>query len=91
MNIAVITIELVLPGSGSLQDKRNVMRSVFDKFKKLNVSFAETGDYSINSHSQLTVACVGSNSVAVERVIEYVRNICYDSGADTAVFEVEWM
>ncbi|MFA6076232.1 MAG: DUF503 domain-containing protein [Negativicutes bacterium] len=91
MYLAVVNIELVMPGNCTLSDKRNIVRSNIDKLKKLNLSVAEVGNQNLSRYAELAIACVGCEKASVERVIENVRSICDSCAADTATFDVEWL
>ena len=41
MIVALLSLELFLPGSGSLKEKRMVLRRVKDRLKAFNVAVAE--------------------------------------------------
>jgi len=91
MYLAVVNIEFVLPGNCTLLDKRNIVRSIIDKLKKLNVSVAETGDQNLSRYAELTIACVGYAKITVEHTIDCLQKICDNCPADTATFEIDWL
>ena len=73
MVAAVMVVEIRIPGSGSLKDKRQVIRSLKAVLRnKFNVSVAETGHQDLLQRAELGVAAVGSDRVFLEREMENV-------------------
>ena len=78
MHIGVCTIELRLPGNGSLKGKRRVIKSVVTRIgREFNVSIAEVDAQDVWQRAVLGVACVsGSASYAhglLERVVQWIE------------------
>jgi uncharacterized protein YlxP (DUF503 family) len=79
MHIGVCTIELRLPGNGSLKGKRSVIKSMVTRIgREFNVSIAEVDAQDAWQRAVLGVACVsGSASYAhglLERVVQWIEN-----------------
>ncbi len=71
MTVGVCTIELFLPASRSLKDKRRVLKSLRDRIKhKFNVAFAEVSENDLWQKSILGVACVGNQKNHVNEVLD---------------------
>lgn len=73
MIIGLLTITLSVPGSDSLKDKRQVVKSLLDIVRgKFNVSAAEIDH--LNSHTQagLAFVCVSNDKVFVNQVLDKV-------------------
>jgi uncharacterized protein YlxP (DUF503 family) len=78
MHIALCTIELRLPGNGSLKGKRSVIKSIVTRIgREYNVSIAEVDAQDLWQQAVLGVACVSSsNSYAhrqLERVVQWIE------------------
>jgi uncharacterized protein YlxP (DUF503 family) len=79
MHIGVCTIELQLPGNGSLKGKRSVLKSIITRVsREFNVSIAEVDDQDVWQRAVLAVACVSpSTSYAhgqLERVVQWIES-----------------
>lgn len=78
MHIGVCTIELRLPGNGSLKGKRSVVKSITTRVsREFNVSIAEVEAQDTWQRAVLGVSCV-SNSAEyahrqLERVVEWIE------------------
>ncbi len=63
MVVGVCTIELQVPGSSSLKDKRSVIKSVISRVRRAhNVSIAEVGHLDSWQLATLEVACVSNDA-----------------------------
>lgn len=77
--VGLLTIELQVPASGSLKDKRQVTRSLVQRIRQeYNVSVAEVDHLDSWQLATLAVTCV-SNDVSVvqqlmQRVVEFVES-----------------
>ena len=61
MIVALLSIELYMPMSGSLKDKRMVLRRVKDRLKPFNVSVAEVAHQELWQRAGLGVVTVASS------------------------------
>lgn len=78
MHIGVCTIELRLPGNGSLKGKRKIIKSMVTRIgREYNVSIAEVEAQDIWQRAVLGVACVSSSSSyahgLLERVVQWIE------------------
>ena len=78
MNVGVCRIELELPGSRSLKDKRRAVRSIVDKVRsRFNVAIAEVGRNDSWQAATLGVACVSNDAAhaneMLSRVVRFVE------------------
>jgi uncharacterized protein YlxP (DUF503 family) len=94
MHIGLCTIELQLPGNGSLKGKRSVIKSIVTRVsREFNVSIAEVDAQDIWQRAVLGVACVSaSGSYAhgqLERVVQWIE----DNRPDTVLlaYEIEML
>jgi uncharacterized protein YlxP (DUF503 family) len=61
MVVALLSIELYLPMSGSLKDKRMVLRRVKDRMKPFNVAVAEVAHQELWQRAGLAMVTVASS------------------------------
>ena len=79
MHIGVCTIDLRLPGNGSLKGKRSVIKSIVTRVgREFNVSIAEVEAQDLWQRAVLGVACVSSSASyahgQLERVVQWIEN-----------------
>ena len=75
MVVGVCTIDLHLPGTGSLKDKRQILLSLKGRIKKAyNVSIAEVDGNDLWQRAVLGVACVANEGRYVNQVLDGVLN-----------------
>jgi uncharacterized protein YlxP (DUF503 family) len=78
MIIAVLTVDMYLPGSTSLKDKRAILRRLKDRLaNKFNISIAEVDYQDKWQRAQLGVAQVGNDYKFLEKnmnqILKYRR------------------
>lgn len=75
MIVGVCTIELFIPGSLSLKDKRQVLHSLKDRLRgKFNLSVAEVDGQDLWQKAVLGMACVANESGYVDQVLDQALN-----------------
>ncbi|MGH2735008.1 MAG: DUF503 domain-containing protein [Actinomycetota bacterium] len=85
MFVAVGRFELFIPASGSLKDKRAVVRSVTQTVaKKFNVSIAEVDHQDLWQRAALGVSCVSDSISHCRRVLQEVEKSIGRSALDGA-------
>lgn len=67
MVIAVLSVELFIPYSQSLKDKRMVLRRIKDRLQKFNVAVAEVDHQDVWQRARLGVVAISTASDHVER------------------------
>lgn len=72
MVIGLLTLELYVPGAGSLKDKRMVLRRIKDRLKKFNVAVSEIDHQDLWQRAALAVVTVSSNQVHADRELAAV-------------------
>ena len=61
MIIGACTVELHIPGNGSLKGKRRVLKSVIARLgREFNVSVAEVGNHDLWQRATLGIVCVST-------------------------------
>jgi len=73
MVIGVCTIELHLPGNGSLKGKRSVLKSMVSRLRReFNVAVAEVDLHDAWQSAVLGVVCVSNQQSHAHRLLEQV-------------------
>jgi len=72
MVIALLSLELYLPMSQSLKDKRMVLRRLKDRLAAFNVSVAEVAHQELWQRAGLAVVTVGSADEIAEKTLSSV-------------------
>jgi uncharacterized protein YlxP (DUF503 family) len=73
MTIALLSLELYMPTSGSLKDKRMVLRRLKDRLGAMNVSVAEVAHQDVWQRAGLAVVTVASADQVAEQTLASVR------------------
>lgn len=84
MVVGVCTLELEIPASHSLKDKRRVVKSLTVRIRReFNVSVAEVDSLDAWQHAVLSIVCVSSDAGyaqgLLEKVIDNVERIRMDA------------
>ncbi len=74
MTVALLSLELFLPMSQSLKDKRMVLRRLKDRLAKFNVSVAEVEYQDVWQRAGLAVAVVTTSDDRAEQTLSSVMN-----------------
>jgi uncharacterized protein YlxP (DUF503 family) len=69
MTVALLSVELFLPMSQSLKDKRVVLRRLKDRLGALNVSVAEVAHQDLWQRAGLGIATVASSDGVAEETL----------------------
>jgi uncharacterized protein YlxP (DUF503 family) len=76
MVVGICTVELLIPESQSLKDKRQVLHSMKDRLRgKFNLSIAEVDGQDLWQKAVLGMACVANDGGHVEQVLEQALNV----------------
>ena len=67
MVVGLLTVELHVPGSRSLKDKRMVPRRVKDRLNRFNVAVSEVDHQDLWQRAALAVVTVSTNQAHAER------------------------
>lgn len=94
MVVGVSTVRLHLPNSGSLKNKRGVLKSLMARIRdEFNVSIAEVGDNDLWQSAVLGVAAVANDASYAQgmlnRVAEWIEEHRLD--VDLVDFEIEML
>ena len=73
MHLGLLTIELYIPTSLSLKDKRGITKSIKDRIrKKFNVAVAEVGFQDKWQRSELAFVALSTNRALVDETLQKV-------------------
>ncbi len=73
MVIGICTLHLIISGSQSLKDKRQVVKSLLDRMReRFNVSAAEVDELDSWQRATLGFACVSKDQSFVDQVLQKV-------------------
>lgn len=86
--LALLRVDLQIPASQSLKDRRQVVRSILEQGRRRwNVSVADLGPQGSWDQAQLVFAAIGSSLREVEERIQQI--VAYlEKREDTADFEI---
>ncbi|MDH4185561.1 MAG: DUF503 domain-containing protein [Nitrospira sp.] len=74
--VGLCTVELFIPGSQSLKDKRQVLLSLKDRLReKFNLSIAEVDGQDLWQKAVLGLACVANEGRYVNQVCDQALNV----------------
>src|SRR5262249_44202401 len=74
MVVALLTVELHVPGSQSLKDKRMVLRRIKDRLKKFNVAVSEVEHHDLWQRAGLAVVTVSTEERHADRELAAVAD-----------------
>ena len=90
MNAGILRFTLRLPESGSLKDKRQVVRSLSQRIRnKFQVSVAEVGDNDLWQIATIGVACVANDRRHCDEVLAEIIAFVRESRLDAEMLDVE--
>jgi uncharacterized protein YlxP (DUF503 family) len=72
MNIGLLTLDIFLPDSHSLKDKRIVLRRLKDRLRKFNVSIAECDHQDLWQRSTMGIVSISSDHGILEKTLNAV-------------------
>ena len=72
MVVGLLSIELHLPGSRSLKDKRMVLRGIKDRLRKFNVAVAEVDHHDLWQRAALGVVTISTTNAHADQELASV-------------------
>lgn len=76
MVIGVLSVELIIPASASLKDKRIVIKSIKDRLRaRYNVSVAETEYHEKWQRAGLAIVTVSSETARVDQLLQKIFSV----------------
>lgn len=81
MTVGICELEVFIPQSRSLKDKRVIIKSFKDKVsKRFNVSIAEVGYQDKWQRAIFGIAKVSHDSVSVDKVFDFIDKMIIEDG-----------
>ena len=74
MIVGLLTIELFIPGSQSLKEKRAVLRRIKDRVKKFNIAVSEVEHQDLWQRAGIAVVTVSTDRPHAERELAAVAD-----------------
>jgi uncharacterized protein YlxP (DUF503 family) len=88
--IGVLVVEAVIYDSGSLKEKRSVLKSASTKIKqRFNVSIAETNHQNVWQRTEWAIVSVSSEKVQVEKELQKSLKLL-ESYTELEISNVSW-
>jgi uncharacterized protein YlxP (DUF503 family) len=72
MNIGLLTLDIFIPDSHSLKEKRIVLRSLKDRLRKFNVSISECDHQDLWQRSTVGIVSISSDHGVLEKTLHGV-------------------
>ncbi|MFQ6612303.1 MAG: DUF503 domain-containing protein [Fidelibacterota bacterium] len=84
--VAILTVDLFIPGAHSLKEKRRTIQHLKDTLKhRFNVSIAETDFLDKWQRAQLTIAIVSNDSTHLEKIVQSLKRKIDELSNDAVV------
>ncbi len=78
MRVAILRVRFMIGDSGSLKEKRMVMRSLKDRLAaRFNISVAEVGENDKWQSGELGIATVGNDGRFVNSVLDSIKKFLF--------------
>lgn len=93
MIVAVLTVDLYLPGSASLKDKRAILRKLKDRLAhKFNISIAEVDYQDKWQRARLGIAQVSNDYKLLEKSMNTILNVIDENdGSEVMEHSLEYL
>lgn len=93
MVIGLLTLELHIPASGSLKEKRQVLKSLLETTRnRFNVSIAEVEHQDLWQRATVAAVCVSNEQAFVDQVLNRVmQGFESDPRVNVSRVELEWL
>ena len=91
MMVGVLRLQLLLPGTASLKEKRAILRRLLDRVRgRFHISAAEVSEHESHQSAVVGFSTVGADGAKVSRVLERVAKFVEGMGlAEVAAVEQE--
>ena len=88
--VGLCTLELQVPASSSLKDKRRVVRSVRDRLRsKFNVSVAEVGELDSWQFATIALVCVSNDRGYADGLLQRAARFVEDGRFDLVLLDYQ--
>ena len=90
MNVAICKLKIYIPGSQSLKDKRNILKSLMARLQRqFNISIAEVDDHDVWRIATIGIACVANHTYRVDEAIAEIINVINRDYPNLEIIEKE--
>jgi uncharacterized protein YlxP (DUF503 family) len=91
MNVGILQLEIEIPGSSSLKEKRGVVKSLKERLRnRFNVSAAEVDWQDVWNRAMLGVACVALDARGARETLDKVLRFAEDhDGSVVSDYSIE--
>ncbi|MBI3820224.1 MAG: DUF503 domain-containing protein [Planctomycetes bacterium] len=91
MNLGILQLELEIPGSSSLKEKRGVVKSLKQRIRqRFNVSAAEVDEHDVWDRALLGIACVSIDPRSARETLDNVVRFAEEhDGAIVSDYQIE--
>ena len=73
MSVGILTLNLHLPDSHSLKDKRRIIKPIIARLhKEFNVSLIESGHLDLWQTSEMTIVCAANSGQLAEKTLTQI-------------------
>jgi len=83
MLVVVALFELQIPYAQSLKDKRQVVRSVKDKLRNLDLSAKEVALHDLHQRARIAVSFIALDNATADSMLEKIQSIVQSNGDST--------
>lgn len=93
MVVGISIFELHLPASGSLKQKRKVVKSLVERIhQRFRVSIAETDHHDLHQRSEISLAAIVKDHREGQRLMDAIRDLI-DSQSEAVLiaWEPQWL
>ncbi|MDF1563557.1 MAG: DUF503 domain-containing protein [Deltaproteobacteria bacterium] len=89
--VGVLRLQLMLPGTASLKEKRAILRRLLDRVRgRFHIAAAEVGEHDLHQSAVIGFSTVGADGAKVARVLERVTKFIEGTGlVEVAAVEEE--
>jgi len=89
MVVGSLEVEIFIPGSQSLKEKRKIVKSLKDKIRaRFNVSISEVDFHDKWQRALIGISCVNSGRREVEIIFERIKNVIRENGEFVVIKEI---
>ncbi|MBC7075138.1 MAG: DUF503 domain-containing protein [Syntrophomonadaceae bacterium] len=84
-------VDVYMPYSNSLKDKRRIIQSVIDRIRKrLNISIREINYHNLWQRSTIGFAAVSDSNAELEKITNIIKDTLYEHDSDLEITAIEY-
>jgi len=90
--IGAAQLEISMPGSHSLKDKRHLLKPVVERFgKSKRIAIAETGDKDLWKSATVSIICISDTAAGADKIADSVIGMLESGGGVVVDKEYRWV